>query len=69
MLSDEEVLAKVGWGDKGDVTGEVLAKSELQKSLVGWGIACNSDPLGGLNLDCGACEGARGWGERRDRSH
>lgn len=46
---DEEVLAKVGWGDKGDVTGEALAKSELQKSLVGWEIACNSDPLGGPN--------------------
>lgn len=43
-MSDEWVLAEVGWGEKGDFRNKASANSELQKSVVGGGIA---SPLGG----------------------
>ena len=39
MLSDAPMLAKVGRGVKRAAMGKALVKGELQKSLVGWGIA------------------------------
>lgn len=35
VLSDEWVLAEVGWGEKGDVRDKASANSPLQKSVVG----------------------------------